>query len=289
MRRPEGGGHRPRPWAGVQLLMMLIFCDRGPRIWQSRKRKGPMPAPDKLRDDPIVEALLEIRFAATAELEEVVVGRLSDIDLWRSLQKTRLPVASIPEPIRASTPGMAFVPTIEIRGVEGIGAVRIGGKVLGLHFVRPYDGWENIFPRIGKVIHALFLAVSTVVIERIALRYINVFTEARHGVRSVHDLNVKLLLDDRAIDGPMNVVFSEERAEYISQMRLASRRYLQGQLETDSTAAAEIQVNTPAKFSCSSAKDALVWIDRAHDGEKAAFRRLLPDDLYASLLRTPAQ
>ena len=104
-----------------------------------------MSPSDKLRDDPIVEVILDVRFSAS-ELQEVLVGRLSDIEIWRSLAKARLPAASLPEPLRAMNAALQFMPTIEIRGVTGIGAVRIGGNVLSLHFLHPYDGWDELVP-----------------------------------------------------------------------------------------------------------------------------------------------
>jgi len=247
-----------------------------------------MPASDKLRDDPIVEAILGLRFA-TPELQEVVVGRLSDIDLWRGLQKTRLPAASIPEPLRAVNPALQFSPTIEIRGAAGIGAVRIGGDVLNLHFMRPYAGWEKVFPCMGDVVNAMFKAVPTLKLSRLGLRYVNVFTTSRHDVKSAHDLAVTLRIGDTPIVGPINVSFSTESGhQHLSQTRIVSRPFLQGQLEADAAAAADIDVFTPNQFSCDSAPNAISWIDQAHTLEKAAFRRLLPDPLYDKL-RSPLQ
>jgi uncharacterized protein (TIGR04255 family) len=249
--------------------------------------KSRMPPTDKLRDDPIVEALLDVRFASP-ELSEIVVGRLSDIDLWHGLTKDRLPSASIPEPLRAINPNLQFMPTIEIRGAAGIGAVRIGGNVLGLHFVHPYGGWEDVFPRIERVMDAMFKAVPTLVISRLSLRYINVFTTSRHGVDSVYDLAVFLRVGETVIDGPINVTFATESGEHVSQTRLASRHFLQGQLANDATVAADIDVFTPSAFTCKSADAAKMWINLAHSEEKKLFRRLLPNDLYEKL-RSPPQ
>jgi uncharacterized protein (TIGR04255 family) len=242
-----------------------------------------MPPTDKLRDDPIVEALLDVRFASP-ELSEIIVGRLSDIDIWRGLTKDRLPSASIPEPLRAINPVFQFMPTIEIRGVPGIGAVRIGGNVLSLHFVHPYDGWQNIFPRIEGVVDAMFKAVPALEISRLGLRYVNVFTTSRHGVNSVYDLSLFLRVGEAVIDGPINVTFlTESGGDHVSQTRLASRHFLQGQLANDATVAADIDVFTSNAFTCKSADSAKTWIGLAHTVEKSVFRRLLPDELYEKL------
>jgi hypothetical protein len=45
--------------------------------------------PKKLKDDSITEALLEIRFTSS-DLDEVVVGRLSDFSGWEAYSKQRM-------------------------------------------------------------------------------------------------------------------------------------------------------------------------------------------------------
>lgn len=62
---------------------------------------------DRLKDDPIVEALLDVRFE-TKELPEVVIGRLSEMGEWHKLVKTRLPTADIPLAFRNANAQMRF-------------------------------------------------------------------------------------------------------------------------------------------------------------------------------------
>jgi uncharacterized protein (TIGR04255 family) len=244
-----------------------------------------MPDNDKLRDDPIVEALIEIRFAAP-ELQEVIVGRLSDI--WRTDQKIRLPTGDIPEPVRAANPNLFHLPTIEIRNAEGINAVRIGGNVLALHFTAPYAGWEQIYPRIKTVIDAAFTAIPTIVITRLGLRYINIFTQARHYVKSVHGFTVSVKVDKEALKGPINLTFTTDPStEHVCTTRLASREYLVGSVPNDAVAAVDLDVSTRPDYFSKSADAVKVWLDKAHTLEKQAFRLLLPDDLYKQLRSTP--
>lgn len=88
---------------------------------------------EKLRDDPIVEALLEIRFESS-ELPEVVVGRISDMANWKSATKTPLPMSELPARMRLENPQLRYLPLLEIKAINNIGAVRIGSNVFSLHF-----------------------------------------------------------------------------------------------------------------------------------------------------------
>ena len=244
-----------------------------------------MTSSDKLEDPPIVEAVLEVRFTAP-ELEEVVVGRLSDLSYWRAAHKTRLPPADIPAPVRAANPMLLHMPTVEIRNVVGLNAVRIGGNVLTLHFYRPYAGWETNYPILKNVVDAAFAAVPTLQINRLGLRYINVFTKSRHFVSSVSDLALRVEVARSVLTEPINLTFTSESAHYACTTRVASRPFLTGAMDGDASAAVGIDVGTPNGYSVASPESVKTWIDEAHTREKQAFRRLLPDDLYLKL-RSP--
>lgn len=244
-----------------------------------------MTSSDKLADPPIVEAVLEVRFTAP-ELEEVVVGRLSDLPLWRGSHKTRLPPADIPAPIRAANPMLLHMPTVEIRNVGAINAVRIGSNVLTLHFYRPYAGWETIYPVLQDVIDAAFAGVPTLQVARLGLRYINVFTKSRHHVGSVSDLTLRVEVARSVLTEPINLTFTSDSAQFTCTTRVASRPYLMGAFDGDASAAVDIDVTTPNGYSVALPQAVKTWIDEAHTREKQAFRRLLPDDLFLKLRST---
>lgn len=242
-----------------------------------------MAADDELKDDPIVEAVLDIRFTAS-ELQEVVVGRLSDIPQWRSAQKTRLPAADIPEPVRAANPNLLHLPTVEVKGLADIGVVRIGGNVITLHFMRRYAGWPKVFPTIQGVIESTFQVLPGIAVTRLGLRYVNLFTEARHHVSSVYSLAVKVAVAERALESDMNLTFQEAVSnDHSCTTRLISRAFLMGKIPDDTSAALDLEVFTPAKYSASMPDVVQKWVDDAHTIEKRSFRRLLPDDLYSKL------
>ena len=238
---------------------------------------------DKLKDDPIVEAVLELRFV-TPDLQEVLIGKLSDMPLLRVAVKNRLPTADIPAIVRQANAAFFYMPTIEAKNVLGIATVRIGANVLSLHFVHPYAGWPEVYPRISAVIDEAFGAVPTLAVNRIGLKYVNVFTKARHHIDSVYDLAVSVEVAKVRLSDPITLVFTTEAPDYVCQTRVASKRFLMGSVPADTAAAADIDIATVEGYASTSADDVKKWIDYAHSAEKRAFRRLLPDNLYAKLL-----
>jgi len=238
---------------------------------------------DKLTDDPIAEALLEYRFES-ADLAEIVIGRLSDIDVWRAGVKTRLPTADIPVPMREANGPLRHVPSLEIKGATGISAVRIGANVLSVHFLHPYAGWDEVFPLLLSTTVGLFKVLPSATVTRLGLRYINVFTEDRHHVNSVRNLALRIAVADRELDAPITMaLFEQTSPRHGVTTRIASRMFMQGNVPPGATAAVDVDVGTPDGFADRSPDSINAWVDEAHTFEKAAFRKLLPDALYEAL------
>jgi uncharacterized protein (TIGR04255 family) len=261
----------------------LIFHVRTRRVSSCNQPRVSMAADDELKDDPIVDAVLDIRFTAS-ELQEVVVGRLSDIPQWRNTHKTRLPAADIPEPVRAANPSLLHLPTVEVKGVADVGVVRIGGNIITLHFLDRYAGWPKAFPTIRGVIDSTFQALPGITVTRLGLRYVNLFTATRHHVGSVYDLAVKVAVAEKALESNMNLTFQETvSSEHTCTTRLSSRNFLVGKIPDDASAALDLEVFTPTSYTASKPDAVQKWVDDAHTIEKRSFRRLLPDDLYLKL------
>src|SRR2546426_10312114 len=98
------------------------------------------PVPRKLKNDALVEALLEIRFD-TPTIPEVLLGRLADHAAWKGFQQRRLPIAEIPAAIRQTDRNLRYSPLFELADPERNRLVRIGEHVLSYNQLRPYVGW----------------------------------------------------------------------------------------------------------------------------------------------------
>jgi len=245
-----------------------------------------MPA-EKLKDDPIVEALLEIKFES-GELDEVVTGRLSDIPFWKNSPKTRLGAADIPAAIRRADENLRFAPTVEVKGFASANYLaRIGSNVLSIHCTAPYIGWETFFPLVSRVVDELYVAVPNSRVLRLGLRYVNVFTSDRHGIKSVYDLALKIALAETHLDKPINLNFRTTPSDQHECMtRIASIEFLAGNLPPNPAAAVDIDVSSPVNFHADTANAVKGWIENAHTHEKQAFLNLLPEKLHLQLKRT---
>ncbi len=71
--------------------------------------------PLKLKNDPISEAVFEVRFTSSV-LPELVVGGLAAH--WKGLTAQRFPAAEIPPAIRRADPNLQFQPLMELRSTD---------------------------------------------------------------------------------------------------------------------------------------------------------------------------
>jgi uncharacterized protein (TIGR04255 family) len=238
--------------------------------------------PKKLKNDAIAEALFEIRFDS-AELSEVVVGRLNDVDSWSQFKSTRLAIAQLPEAIRESDQNVRHQPTIERRADNH--AIRIGAHVLSIHFNAPYPGWEHFQPVIREAIKQLFHKIPTIAVKRLGLRYINLVRPGPHLINSFDDLAIDINLKSGPLKERLNFAYVEmPDKDIIVQSKIASPEFIGGQnIPADISAAIDVDVYTPQDFVSKSAEEVESWADRAHEIEKEAFFRLLPDKIIEQL------
>lgn len=135
-----------------------------------------------------------------------------------------------------------------------------------------------------SAIDQVILALPTVKVTRLGLRYVNVFTAGRHFVGSVSDLALKIEVENAALVQPLHLFFSSiQSPRHTVTTRVISREFLHGKTADDASVAIDVDVFTPDNFSDSSAESIKAWAEEAHTLEKAAFRKLLPTPLYEKL------
>ena len=137
--------------------------------------------PKKLKQDDIVEALLEIRFEHQI-VAEVVVGKLAAADAWSGYQALRLPVAELPVGVREADPNLRYQPIMQLQRPTPGEIIKVGPRVLSMHVLSPYPGWDVFQDRLSTMVAQLFQAVPTPYISRLGLKYVNAMMPA-HGFR----------------------------------------------------------------------------------------------------------
>lgn len=235
--------------------------------------------PNRLKDDCITEALLEVRFSVD-ELDEITIGKLSSFQPWSAFKKSRLPAAHIPQPIRTMDPALQHQATVELIAPDQSRRVRIGASVISYHCVGRYAGWQGFQPELNDMIDHFYTAISGVVAGRLGLRYVNVLTARRHSVNSFDATALRVTVGDAAIGGQLNVNFQQRPSDdHVVMTRMATPQFVVGLADPEAALVVDVDVYTPDAFACRDARAAQNWVDRAHSLEKESFFRLFPDAL----------
>lgn len=246
-----------------------------------------MNIPEKLKVDAIVEAILEIRFDCdeSRRLPEIVVGKLAQFEKWRDFSVTRLPVAEMPIQLRKSDSNLKYNPVIELRSASGQRVVKVGENALSYHVLQEYPGWSNWKHELAEVIAYIYSCLSGLSIDRVGLRYVNLFTFDDHGVSGVRDLNFSVAIAGGDLDLPMNLNYSSRPSEVHSAVtRIASPEFVGSPTKSNMTALVDIDISTDGAFQPSSAEKLIEWVGQAHDHEKSEFFRLFTERMRELLV-----
>jgi len=235
--------------------------------------------PSKLKEDAIVEALLEIQFESD-DLGEIVIGRLSDFDQWSGCSSQRLNASNIPEGIRDSDPALRYQPVIERRSQDGASNARIGSHVLSYHAYAPYLGWSEFRPKLFSIVDELFKKTTNLRITRLGFRYINYLQSGKHSVESPADLTLSIMLGEEPIVGGFNLSYLDTISKHHHILtRVVSPDFIESATRPDDVVcAADIDVFTAKDFTTGVKEDILKWIEDAHTAEKEAFFCLFKKD-----------
>jgi uncharacterized protein (TIGR04255 family) len=254
-----------------------------------------MPAlPNKLKKDAIAEALCELRFECqeSTSLPEIVVGRLAEFQEWSHFQKVRLPTFDIPAPIRSQDSTFKYQPLLELRETNPPRLAKIGANVLSYHRLAPYPGWKSFKPEIERTVAFLFNSFQSLRVLRLGFRYINVFTEEDHGVRSVSDLKYSAKLgrdyatpDVIDLNEPQNFNYLLNRSQnHLVQVRIASPEFVSGSVSKKVQVLMDIDVFTPVKFVTDKLEVVKDWVEAAHGYEKEEFFRVFTNEMKKKLV-----
>jgi uncharacterized protein (TIGR04255 family) len=241
--------------------------------------------PERLKEDAVIEAVLEIRFDSTEAIPEITVGRLADRLEWKNFRRHRLPISELPEQIRLSDPNLRVQPIIELVAPDGIRTVKIGTNVLSFHNTKRYLGWDAALKNeLNSTVEFLFSKVDGIKVRRIGLRYINGLTEEKHFVKSAaSDLNIGITLKDKPLTGPFNLNFIVDNGKLVTVTRIATKGMVQGDIPVNLSAYIDIDTSTQDGFISENKDEVNQIIEDAHTVLKTAFFDLLPEKVIKRL------
>lgn len=128
--------------------------------------------PVRLKKEPLLEALWEIRFTSTKpSVLDLLPGLLFKALPEKYPDIVRLPAADIPDFIVEHDPKLRYVPKTRLEG--GNHAVQIGKQMVALSCRRPYSGWKTFSADISELIKVVRDTKLIGQLERFSLKYID--------------------------------------------------------------------------------------------------------------------
>lgn len=126
--------------------------------------------PIKLKKEPLIDALFEMRFSSNTVTSSILPGLLfSKFEGERNIES--LPISQIPKPLRDNDPNLRFAPLVRLN-LEKF-AINIGDYSLSVGCKMPYPGWSTFKPVILDVVNLLKDSGLAQDVHRFSMKYID--------------------------------------------------------------------------------------------------------------------
>ena len=131
------------------------------------------PVPKRLKKEPLLEAIWEMRFASDrGSVAELLPGLIYRAMSTEFPNIERLPAADLPSAIVQQDAKLRYVPTVRLEGNPY--SIQIGEHVVSLSCRLPYTGWGNFRPKIMELVELLKETSLINRPERFSLKYIDI-------------------------------------------------------------------------------------------------------------------
>ena len=155
--------------------------------------------PKRLRKEPLLEAVWEIRFTSDREsVAELLPGLIYKAMSTELFKIERLPAASLPSALVQQETKLRYVPTVRLEGSPY--SIQIGENVVSLSCRLPYTGWGKFEP---KIMHLAEILKETSLLtrpERFSLKYIDVISLGDSPSLKLLEILVKLGTNELTTD-----------------------------------------------------------------------------------------
>ena len=186
------------------------------RGWEFHKA-GTLPK--KLSQQPILDSVFDVRFAQINSASSILPGIFyNKLDGEKAIEQ--LPAATLPKQIRDNDPNLKYAPIIKI--TCGNFMLLISDYSVSIAPKMPYPGWSSFKENILKVVDILNGVFPTQIIQRYALKYVDLipYKDLRDQIAAV-DLNIKLgthCLDNQIFQFRIEI----KKDEYINIIQILS-------------------------------------------------------------------
>lgn len=234
--------------------------------------------PKRITPCPLVETIVEIRYSSLAP-REAVFGLI-----YQSLPKKYSkfepqPILQLPEAVRSQDENLKYQPHYVFFYDNNL-QLRIGPQALVFACITEYVGWENYSAFIMENINKINESRVINTIERIGLRYVNLFKES-----ILHNTNIKLsVISDPIEDETLNMRIEKEEEGIIKILQLSNKVVIQSPSFNGLGSMVDIDCILPLnlpynEYNVSFESD----INRLHKKEKEYFYEILKPDFIKTL------
>lgn len=130
-----------------------------------------MQLPTRLENEPLVDAICELRMEEAVPLADILPGILfHKLDDPQPKIK-RLPAAEIPQPVRANDPSLHYEPTQRLEW--GHYVISVGDRNVIISCKLPYPGWPKFKAKILEIVNLIADVGVAGKVERFSIKYVN--------------------------------------------------------------------------------------------------------------------
>lgn len=160
--------------------------------------------PTKLKNEPLIDAIFELRFSSSDELRFSSSDSASNIlpgFLFGALEGEkkieRLPVAEMPKQLRDSDPNLQFAPQIRLLWTDYV--ISIGDHNLSIGCKYPYPGWDAFKKAILEIIDVLKGIQFIQTVNRFSMKYIDIIP-AKDLQEQVSLINTSIVIGGHTLE-----------------------------------------------------------------------------------------
>lgn len=170
--------------------------------------------PISLEQEPLVDALFEVRFKSHYPLSVTLPGILIR-ELELETQPEQLAVGNIPAPVRSQDPALRYSPVLRLRWDDYF--VAIGDQCISVScdLRKPYPKWPNFKAAILRIVDCMAKAKISSEVERYSVKYVNLIPEQKLADQ-ISKINMTLSLGGQDIrDNHINVQVHVKEGDFL--------------------------------------------------------------------------
>ena len=126
--------------------------------------------PKKLKKEPLIDAVFEVRFTSAFPAGSVLPGLLFG-KLEGDKKIEQLPLSQLPHIMRDADPNLRFAPLSRLDWQQFY--INVGDRSVSVGFKYPYPGWNSFKPAIVEIMNILKDADILKTVERYSLKYVD--------------------------------------------------------------------------------------------------------------------